>query len=101
MPECKCVTMEVPLNGLPFAMLSVINEHIEHYNLGPILPGALWFRTTPKRLSPEWSPISGLQVSGLFTDASEPASAFIGLDNDSAAQKFTEIAIKAAQDAKK
>jgi len=46
-------------------------------------------------------PDSGIQVSGMFTDASESASAFIGLDNGAAAQGFTELVIKAAQDAKK
>ncbi|HUE99669.1 MAG TPA: hypothetical protein VMN99_10470 [Anaerolineales bacterium] len=44
---------------------------------------------------------SGIQVSGMFTDASESASAFIGLDEGAAGNKFREIAIKAAQDAKK
>jgi hypothetical protein len=46
-------------------------------------------------------PDSGIEVSGLFTDASESASAFIGLDEGSAAKKFKEIIIKATQEAKK
>jgi hypothetical protein len=46
-------------------------------------------------------PDSGLQVSGLFTDVSESASAFISLDESPAGQKFREIVIKAVQDAKK
>lgn len=46
-------------------------------------------------------PDSGIQVSGMFTDASESASAFIGLDESMAGQKFREVVIKAAQDAKK
>jgi len=46
-------------------------------------------------------PDSGIQVSGMFTDASESASAFIGLDESQAGRKFWEVVIKAAQDAKK
>jgi hypothetical protein len=46
-------------------------------------------------------PDSGIQVNGLFTDASESASAFIGLDNSATARKFKEILIKAVQDAKR
>jgi len=44
-------------------------------------------------------PDSGIQVNGLFTDTSEIASAFIGLDDNAAARKFKEILIKAVQDA--
>lgn len=46
-------------------------------------------------------PDSGIEVSGRFTDVSESTSAFIGLDEGLAANKFKEIIIKAAQDAKK
>jgi hypothetical protein len=46
-------------------------------------------------------PDSGIEVSGMFTDASEGASAFIGLDNGPAGIKFREVIIRAAQDAKK
>ena len=46
-------------------------------------------------------PDSGIQVSGMFTDASESGSAFIGLDQGPAGQRFREVVIKAAQDAKK
>ena len=46
-------------------------------------------------------PDSGIQVSGLFTGAGESASAFIGLDEGTAGQKFRDIVIKAAADAKK
>jgi len=46
-------------------------------------------------------PDSGMEVSGMFTDASESASAFIGLDESMAGKKFRETVIKAAQDAKK
>lgn len=46
-------------------------------------------------------PDSGIQVSGIFTDASEPASAFIGLDESPAAEQFREVIIRATQDAKK
>lgn len=46
-------------------------------------------------------PDSGVQVSGMFTNVSENASAFIGLDEGTTGQKFKEILIQAAQDAKK
>ena len=44
---------------------------------------------------------SGVEVSGMFTDASESASAFIGLEENAAGQKFRQMLIKAAADAKK
>ncbi|HXD09445.1 MAG TPA: hypothetical protein VN653_05220 [Anaerolineales bacterium] len=44
---------------------------------------------------------SGLEVGGRFTDASENASAFLGLDAGTVGKKFKEAAINAAQDAKK
>lgn len=46
-------------------------------------------------------PDSGVQVSGMFTDASESVSAFIGLEENTAGQTFRQILIKAATDAKK
>ncbi|HET9912497.1 MAG TPA: hypothetical protein VFQ13_11440 [Anaerolineales bacterium] len=46
-------------------------------------------------------PDSGAQVSGTFSDASESADAFIGLDEGPTGRKFKEILIQAAQDAKK
>ena len=46
-------------------------------------------------------PDTGIQVNGMFTDSSESASAFIGLDESVAGKKFRETVIKAAQDAKK
>lgn len=46
-------------------------------------------------------PDSGIQVSGMFTDASENGSAFIGLDEGVAASKFREVMIQAAAAAKK
>ena len=46
-------------------------------------------------------PDSGIEVSGLFTDSNEIVSAFIGLDDGPAANKFKEITIRATQDAKK
>jgi hypothetical protein len=46
-------------------------------------------------------PDSGLEVSGMFTDASESVSAFIGLEENAAGNEFRETVIKAAQDAKK
>ena len=46
-------------------------------------------------------PDSGVEVSGLFTDASESVSAFIGLEENTTGNKFREILISAAQEAKK
>ena len=46
-------------------------------------------------------PDSGIQVTGVFTNAGESASAFIGLDEGEAGQKFKKILIQAAADAKK
>jgi|ERR1041385_7059380 hypothetical protein len=46
-------------------------------------------------------PDSGIEVHGLFTDASESVSAFIGLDEGVPGRKFKEAVIQAAQDAKK
>jgi hypothetical protein len=46
-------------------------------------------------------PDSGIQVSGMFTDASESVSAFIGLEENDAGNKFKEVVIRTAQDAKK
>ena len=46
-------------------------------------------------------PDSGVEVSGMFTDASEAASAFIGLDESVAGQKFRQTLVRAAADAKK
>jgi hypothetical protein len=46
-------------------------------------------------------PDSGINVSGKFTDISENISAFIGLEDNAVGNKFTEIVIQAAQDAKK
>jgi hypothetical protein len=46
-------------------------------------------------------PDSGMQVNGIFTDVTENSSAFIGLENNAAGQKFKELAIGAVQNAKK
>lgn len=46
-------------------------------------------------------PDSGVEVSGIFTDASESASAFIGLEENVPGQKFRQLLIKAAAEAKK
>jgi hypothetical protein len=46
-------------------------------------------------------PDSGIQVSGVFTDAGESTSAFIGLEENLGGNKFKELVIKAAHDAKK
>ena len=46
-------------------------------------------------------PDSGIQVTGKFTDVSENASAFIGLEENEAGKKFKEVVIRAVQNAKK
>ena len=46
-------------------------------------------------------PDSGMNVSGNFTNVSENSTAFIGLDESAAANKFKETVIKAVQDSKK
>lgn len=46
-------------------------------------------------------PDSGIEVSGMFTGASENASAFIGLDEGSVGDRFKEVLIQTAADAKK
>lgn len=46
-------------------------------------------------------PDSGINVTGKFIDMSENISAFIGLEDNTAGNKFTEIVIQAALDAKK
>ncbi len=46
-------------------------------------------------------PDSGIQVSGRFTDVSESASAFIGLENNQAGNKFKELVIQTVQQSRK
>lgn len=46
-------------------------------------------------------PDSGINVTGKFTDVSENSTAFIGLDESAAGEKFKETVIKTVQDAKK
>ncbi len=46
-------------------------------------------------------PDSGVEINGWFTDSNENVSTFIGLENDLSGNKFKEIIIKAAQEAKK
>ena len=46
-------------------------------------------------------PDSGLEVSGRFTDVTENASSFIGLEENVVGKKFKETVIDAVQNAKK
>ena len=154
MSEWKRKTKEVSLDNLSSEIRDAIQEHLEQYNLGPILSDALmcvqtdsektkkgllggaesvqmtaivtprwlvWAVDTPKAkpavLSAQLihatvqdyaqTPFakmvldSGIEVSGMFTDASESASAFIGLEENTAGQKFRDAVIKAAAAAKK
>jgi hypothetical protein len=154
MPDWKRTTKEVPFESLPSEMVAAVRQHIEQYNLGPILSGALMCIQTDSEktkkglfgkaetvqtgaiVTPRWLvwatksaktgtavlagqlihltirdyaqtpfakmvPDSGIEVSGLPTDTPESASAFIGLDEGAAGQKFREVVIKAAQAAKK
>ena len=155
MSDWKRSTKEIPFERLPPQMVAAINQHIDQYNLGPILADALtciqtdsekvkkgWFGKAAEMVqvgavvTPRWLvwaihgtntqiavlsaqlinitvqdyaqtsfakmiPDSGIEVSGMFTDASESASAFIGLEENAAGHQFKETMIKAAQDAKK
>ena len=49
----------------------------------------------------ELIPDSGIQVTGMFTNAGEGASAFIGLEENLAGNSFKDLTIKTAQAAKK
>ena len=49
----------------------------------------------------ELIPDCGIQVTGLFTNAGEGASAFIGLEENLAGNSFKDLTIKTAQAAKK
>lgn len=154
MSEWNRRTKEVSLETLSSEMRDAIQEHLEQYNLGPILSDALmciqtdsekiikgllggaesiemtaivtprwlvWAVDTPKAKPAVLSaqlihatvqdyaqtpfakmvPDSGIEVSGMFTDSSESASAFIGLEENVAGQKFRDTVIKAAAAAKK
>ena len=46
-------------------------------------------------------PESGIQVTGMFTNAVESVSAFIGLEKNVAGNRFKDLSIKTAQDARK
>lgn len=154
MSDWKRTTKEVSFENLPAGMVSAVNEHIEQYNLGPILSDALMCIQTDSEkvkkglfggvetvqmgavVTPRWLvwvvngtktqtavlsaqlinitvqdyaqtpfvkmiPDSGVQIDGMFTDVSENASAFVGLDEGTAGRKFKEVLIQAVQDAKK
>ena len=154
MSDWKRTTKEVPFESLPPEMVSIIQRHIEQYNLGDILSDTLMCIQTDSEkvkkglfgkaetvrlgavVTPRWliwtiegtktDPIvlsaqliditvqdyaqtqfaklvadSGIEVSGRFTDASENASAFLGLEEGPLAEKFKEVVIKAAAAAKK
>jgi hypothetical protein len=154
MSEWKRKTKEVPLENLPSDVAAAVQQHVEQYNLGPVLSDALMCIQTDSEkdkkgllgktenvqmvaiVTPRWLvwsidqpdkklavlsaqlihvtvqdyaqtqfakmvPDSGVEVSGMFTDASESASAFIGLDEGTAGQRFRQTLIKAAADAKK
>jgi hypothetical protein len=154
MSEWKRKTKEVSFESLSPEVADAIHQHVERYNLGPILSDALMCIQTDSQktrrgffggaatvqmvaiITPRWLiwaveeakgipavlsaqlidatvqdyaqtqfarivPDSGIQVSGMFTDASESASAFIALEENTAGQKFRAAVIKAAADAKK
>jgi hypothetical protein len=46
-------------------------------------------------------PDTGMNINGLFTDASEKGTIFLPLGKDEAGEKFKEVLIQSAQDAKK
>ena len=154
MSEWKRSTRELSFDQLPDLMKTEIDRHIELYNLGGILSGALmcihsnatkakaglfgaaeinqmgvvltprWLvwaisgtETPPSALSAllqeivvqdyadtpfaKMVPDSGVQVNGKFTDVSESASVFIGLEENEAGRKFKELLVNAVQEAKK
>ena len=155
MSDWKRTTREISFEKLPPAMVSAINQHVEKYNLGPILSDALMCVQTdsekPKKglfgkaesvqmgmvVTPRWlvwaitgttlrevvvlsaqlshitvqdyaqTPFakmvsdSGMEVSGIFSDARESASAFIALEAGGAGKKCRDVVIQAAQNAKK
>lgn len=154
MADWKRTTREVPFDELPLDMTGEVRQHLEKYNLGPILSDLLMcIRTDSEKVkkglfgtvetahtgsivTPHWVlwatsgtkmktavlcaqlkdvviqdyaqtsfmrmiPDSGINVTGKFTDVSENISAFLGLEDNAAGNKFKEIVIRAAQDAKK
>jgi hypothetical protein len=154
MSEWNRKTKEVSLENLSAEMKDALQEHLEQYNLGPILSDALMCIQTDSEktkkgilgkaestqmaalVTPRWLvwavdtpagkpvvlsaqlihvtvqdyaqtqfakmvPDAGIEVSGMFTDASESASAFIGLEENASGQKFRDAVIKAAAAAKK
>jgi hypothetical protein len=153
MSDWKRSTKEISFERLPPQMVAAIKQHIEQYNLGPILANLLMCIQTDSEkvkkglfgeahmvqvgavLTPRWlvwaihgmdtevtvlsaqlinitvqdygqTPFakmisdSGIEVSGMFTHASESASAFIGLEENAPGNKFREMMIRTAQDAK-
>jgi hypothetical protein len=147
-------TKEIPFQSLPLEMTSAIQQHIERYQLGPILSDtSMCVQTDSEKakkglfgkaervqvgavVTPRWLlwstqgmnapatilsaqlihitvqdyaqtpfvkmiPDSGVEVSGMFTGASESVSAFIGLEDNTAGNSFKEVLVKAVQDAKK
>lgn len=46
-------------------------------------------------------PDTGMNINGIFTDASEKGTIFLPLGKDAAGEKFKDALIKSAQDAKK
>lgn len=154
MSEWERRTKEASLESLPPEKADAIHQHIERYNLGPILSDALMCIQTDSEktkkgllggtetvqtvavITPRWLvwsvdtpegkpavlsaqlihatvqdyaqtpfakmvPDSGILVNGMFTDATESVSAFIGLEENVAGQKFRDVLIKAVAAAKK
>ena len=154
MSDWKRKTQDVSFENLMPETIAAINKHIEQYNLGPILSGALMCIQTDSEkirkgifgnaetmqtgaiVTPHWLiwatgstkmkitilcaqlkdvvvqdyaqtsfmkmiPDSGINVTGQFTDMPENISAFIGLEDNTAGNKFIETVIRAVQAAKK
>lgn len=75
----------------PNAKVAVLSAQLSHMTLQN------YDQTSFAKMIPD----SGIEVNGIFTDASESASAFLGLGEDVAGKTFRETVIRAAQDAKK
>ena len=75
----------------PNARAAVISAQLTHVTIQD------YAQTSFVKLIPD----SGIQVTGLFTNAGEGASAFIGLEENVAGNRFKDLTIKTAQDAKK
>jgi len=103
MSDWKRTTREVPFEGLTPEMVSAVKAHAvvtPRWLIWVVRSGNAPMAVLSTQFA-KMVPDSGIQVNGMFTDVSENASAFIGLDDSVTAKKFKETVFKAVQDAKK